>query len=337
MAASSRSRASSVRTCGSVMTFSCRRPPHCTADTRSTSGSVATAKRCLPSQGWLCCIAEAGQARRTFRACSGPRRPNLQSTPLHIPCPVIRTTSLPPIGERLGQASLLSTTCFVCRGLTYKELRLAYRLRAGVQKQNASKAELATIERAYNMLADPTSAAYMTADKRFGDSCSIPLLRFRISVGTGRRSAESGAFFANRILPHAGAPAPYRPVPLRKLDYFEDYAILRDRHRKLEVLIDTSCCRSDGIHLEPVAPSHYRHRRNICRLHSHGPLSQTRRRVETNRMGNRAPQPNRAGMPEGLEEDILKARSTHTRFGQYWQQIDRLRATCKRFPRSEAN
>jgi len=27
MAASSRSRASSVRTCGSVMTFSCRRPP----------------------------------------------------------------------------------------------------------------------------------------------------------------------------------------------------------------------------------------------------------------------------------------------------------------------
>jgi hypothetical protein len=34
-------------------------------------------------------------------------------------------------------------------------------------------------------------------------------------------------------------------------------------------------------------------------------------------------------MPEGLEEDILKARSTHTRFGQYWQQIDRLRAPVR--------
>ena len=37
-------------------------------------------------------------------------------------------------------------------------------------------------------------------------------------------------------------------------------------------------------------------------------------------------------MPEGLEEDILKARSTHTRFGQYWQQIDRLRAHVQEIP-----
>ena len=35
---------------------------------------------------------------------------------------------------------------------------------------------------------------------------------------------------------------------------------------------------------------------------------------------------------EGLEEDILKARSTHTRFGQYWQQIDRLRAHVQEIP-----
>ena len=31
-------------------------------------------------------------------------------------------------------------------------------------------------------------------------------------------------------------------------------------------------------------------------------------------------------MPEGVEEDILKARRTHSRFGEYWKHIDHLRA-----------
>jgi hypothetical protein len=72
-----------------------------------------------------------------------------------------------------------------------------------------------------------------------GSNVRIPLLRFRISVGTGRTIFGEWVFFANRIL--AFMPDRRRrtvPVPLRKLDYFEDYAILRDRHRKLEVLIE---------------------------------------------------------------------------------------------------
>src|SRR6202171_6210398 len=87
-----------------------------------------------------------------------------------------------------------------------------------------------------------------------------------------------------------------------------------------------------GSNWEPVAPSHYCHRRNICRLHSHGPLSQTRRRVETNRMGNRAPQPNRAGNARGPRRRYPQGAEYTHRFGQYWQQIDRLRAQVQEIP-----
>jgi hypothetical protein len=33
-----------------------------------------------------------------------------------------------------------------------------------------------------------------------------------------------------------------------------------------------------------------------------------------------------------LEEEVLQARRTHTRFGQYWKQIDRLRAHVEKIP-----
>jgi hypothetical protein len=37
-------------------------------------------------------------------------------------------------------------------------------------------------------------------------------------------------------------------------------------------------------------------------------------------------------VPAGLEEEVLQARRTQTRFGQYWKQIDRLRAHVEKIP-----
>jgi len=113
-----------------------------------------------------------------------------------------------------------------------------------------------------------------------------------------------------------------------------------DRHRKLEVLIDHQLLplRWDS-NLEPMAPSHYRHgRKYLPTSFTAGPLfANAAGEWKTNRMGKpRSPSRTELEMPEGLEEDILKARSTHTRFGQYWQ-TDRPSSapTCKRFPLSE--
>src|SRR5260370_21680180 len=76
---------------------------------------------------------------------------------IHIPCHVIRDYFF--AANRRASWPSQPTFYYVLRlpqDVTYKELRLAYRLRLlEFQKQNASKAELATIDRAYNILPIP--------------------------------------------------------------------------------------------------------------------------------------------------------------------------------------
>jgi hypothetical protein len=123
------------------------------------------------------------------------------------------------------------------------------------------------------------------------------------------------------------------PVPLRKLDYFDDYAILRDRRRKLEVLIDHQLL---PLRWDPTW-SQWRHLIT-------GTVEISADFIHTGRYRKRGgewkliewdtalPSRTELEMPEALEEDILKARRTHTRFGQYWQQIDRLRTHVQEIP-----
>jgi hypothetical protein len=76
---------------------------------------------------------------------------------IHIPCSAIRDYFF----AANRKASWQSQPSFyyllhLPTDVPFKELRLGYRIRRmELLKQNASKAELAIIERAYNMLADP--------------------------------------------------------------------------------------------------------------------------------------------------------------------------------------
>jgi curved DNA-binding protein CbpA len=222
------------------------------------------------------------------------------------------------------------------RDVTFKELRLAYRLRRmELQKENPSTAELATLERAYNLLADPgIRAQYDNLLRDATTPVAFPYSGFGSLIVRGERSADSGVFFANRIL----AFLPERrhrtvPVPLRKLDYFEHYAILRDHNRKIEVLIDHQLLplRWDPtwsrwrnlisatvqISADFVHTGHYRRCGGEWKL------------IESE---TALPSRTELTVPDGLEEEILKTRTAHTRFGQYWKQIDRLRAHVEEIP-----
>jgi hypothetical protein len=122
-------------------------------------------------------------------------------------------------------------------------------------------------------------------------------------------------------------------VPLRKLDYFDDYAILRDRDRKLEVLIDHQLLPlrwdptwSQWRHLitatveisaDFIHTGRYRLRRGEWKLIERETALPSRTELE---------------MPDDLEDEILKARRAYTRFGQHWKQIDRLRAHVEQIP-----
>ena len=253
---------------------------------------------------------------------------------IHIPCPVIRDYFF--AANRRASWPSQPTFYYVLRlpqDVTYKELRLAYRLRRlEFQKQNASKAELATIERAYNMLADPDiRGVYDALIKDSAIPVPFPYSGFGSLLVQGERSAESGVFFANRIL--AFMPERRRrtvPVPLRKLDYFEDYAILRDRHRKLEVLIDHQLL---PLRWDPTW-SQWRHlitatvEISADFIHT-GRYRKRGRRVETNRMGNRAPQPNRAG-------NARRPRRRHPQGAEYTHALRSVLATDRPSPRPRA-
>ena len=256
---------------------------------------------------------------------------------IHLPCPVIRDYFF--AANRRGSWPSQPTFYYVLRlphDVTFKELRLAYRLRRmELQKQNASKAELATIERAYNMLADPDiRAMYDELLKDSSTPVAFPYSGFGSLLVQGEHPADGGVFFANRIL----AFMPERqhrtiPVPLRKLDYFDDYAILRDRRRKLEVLIDHQLL---PLRWDPTW-SQWRHLIT-------GTVEISADFIHTGRYRKRGgewkliewdtalPSRTELEMPEALAEDILRARRTHTRFGQYWQQIDRLRTHVQEIP-----
>jgi hypothetical protein len=218
----------------------------------------------------------------------------------------------------------------------FKELRLGYRVRRmELLKQNASTSELATIERAYNVLADPDLRAFYDAVRKDATiPVPFPYSGFGSLLVQGERPPDGNAFFANRIL--AFLPKRIRrtvPVPLRKLDYFDDYAILRDHKRRIEVLIDHQLLPlrwdpswSQWRHLitgavqisaDFIHTGRYRKRRGEWKLVEWDTALPSRTELE---------------VPEGLEEEVLQARRTHTRFGQYWKQIDRLRAHVEKIP-----
>jgi hypothetical protein len=150
----------------------------------------------------------------------------------------------------------------------------------------------------------------------------------------GERDQNGDVFFADRIL----AFLPERrqrtvPMPLRKLEYFDDYAILRDRNRRLEVLVDHQLLplRWDPtwsqwrqhitatveISAEFIHTGRYRKRRGEWKLIEWETALPSRTELE---------------LPDAVEDAILKARQTHTRFGQYWRQIDILRKHVEQVP-----
>jgi hypothetical protein len=256
---------------------------------------------------------------------------------IHIPCSVIRDYFFSV--NRNAAWAKQPTFYYLLRlprDVTFKELRLAYRLRIlEMQKENASHADLATLERAYNLLADPNiRVQYDSVLRDAAAPVAFPYSSFGSLLVRGERSPDCGVFFANRIL--AFVPERRRrtvPVPLRKLEYFEDYAILRDHNRKIEILIDHQLLpiRWDPswsrwrdlisatveISADFVHTGHYRRRAGEWKL------------IECE---TALPSRTELSMPDGLEEEILKARTAHTRFGQYWKQIDRLRAHVEEIP-----
>ena len=254
---------------------------------------------------------------------------------IHIPCHAIRdyffaaNRNLPWNCQEPLYRFLRLT-----RDASFEELRLGFRIRRMELKQaHASRADFATLERAYNILADPQlRAAYNELLIRPDAPVPFPYSGFGSVLVEGAEEGET--FFARSIL--AFLPERRRRTfafPLRKLDFFSDYAIIRDLHRKLEVLIDRQ--------LLPLkwdqTWSQWRHlisgnieiSADFVRTGKYLKEGGEWRLVEWE---TALPSRTEVNVPSSADESILKARNAHSRFGRYFDEIDRLRWHVQQIP-----
>lgn len=254
---------------------------------------------------------------------------------IHLPCHVVRdyffaaNRKLPWNAQEPLYRFLRLT-----RDASFEELRLGYRIRRMELKQgHASKADFATLERVYNLLADPQlRAAYNELLIKPDAPVLFPYSCFGSLLVEGAR--EGDTFFARRIL----AFLPERRhrtfvFPLRKLDFFSDYAIVRDAHRKLEALVDHQLLPlkwdqtwSQWRHLisgsieissDFVRTGKYRKHDGDWRLEEWEVALPSRTEIK---------------LPAEAHESILKARNAHSRFGRYFDEIDRMRWHVQQIP-----
>ncbi|MGI8746607.1 MAG: hypothetical protein ACR2NN_29335 [Bryobacteraceae bacterium] len=254
---------------------------------------------------------------------------------IHVPCSVIRDYFF-VVDRDSGweQQPSFYSLLRLPNSASFKELRLAFRMRRmGLKRERSSVLEQTTLERAYNILAHPElRGLYDELREDPAVPVPFPYSGFGTLLVEGEPAKEGGVFFARRIL----AFLPDRQkrtftVPLRRFDFFADYAILRDRKR--EVPIDQDLL---DIGWDPS----WNQWRNLIS----GDIQITAEFVRTVRYRKRAGEwhltewelalPSRTELvkPEGLDQAVAKAKYMHTRFGRHSDAIGRLRDLVEKQP-----
>ncbi len=220
------------------------------------------------------------------------------------------------------------------RDASFEELRLGFRIRRMELKQaHASRAEFAALDRAYNLLADPhLRAAYNELLIKPDAPVPFPYSAFGTLLAEG--ATEGDTFFARRIL----AFLPERnhrtfAFPLRRVNFFNDHAILRDSRRKLEVLID-----------HQLLPLKWDQTWSQWRHLISASIEISADFVRTGKHRKRGaewqfeewetalPSTTEITIPAEVHESILQARNAQSRFGRYFDEIDRLRWHVHQIP-----
>ncbi len=254
---------------------------------------------------------------------------------IHIPCSVIRDYFF--VVDRdcawEHQPSFYSLLRLP-KEASFKELRIAFRMRRmELKRERSSGPEQSALERAYNILAHPElRGLYDELQKDPPMPVPFPYSGFGTLFVQGEPAKEGGVFFARRIL--AFLPDRQKKsftVPLRRFDFFADYAVLRDRKR--EVLIDQDLL---DIRWDPT----WNQWRNLIA----GDVRITGDFVRTGRYRKRAGEwhlmewefalPSRTELVKGeeLEQAVAKAKQMYIRFGRYWDAISRLRELVEKQP-----
>ena len=216
------------------------------------------------------------------------------------------------------------------------ELRLAFKLRQlELRAAGTHKGDRATLERAFNILAQPELRTCY--DALLSDSSGpvlFPYGGFGSILVAGDRSRDGQTFFATQILSFLPERREHRfRAPLRKFDFDSDRAVYCDVRRKLEVLLDQSAMPilwnatwnqwkhllGAKIELQGtfVQTGKYRHRRGEWHLVKWETTLPSRIEVK---------------LPADITQQIETARKAYHRFGEFSAALESIRARIEREP-----
>jgi hypothetical protein len=215
-------------------------------------------------------------------------------------------------------------------------LRLAFKVRLlELQADSPSRDQLQTVERAFNLLAHPDLRSCYQALILDPDAPALfPYGGFGALLCAGELSQDRETFFAKKILSFLSDRREWRfRAPLRKIEFFDDYAVYRDSRRKAEVILDSISLplafdstwnqwrhlvgTKFGIAATFVKGGKYRLRSGEWHLVNWETALPSRLKIT---------------LPADVQEGLTNARKMYHRFGQFFEAIQGIRLRIEREP-----
>jgi hypothetical protein len=256
---------------------------------------------------------------------------------IHLPCEVVRdhfyvATRRQPWERQtsLYDAMRITPTASLA------ELRVAFRLRQlELRAAGASNRDSATLERAFNILAQPDlRACYDSLLKEPSALALFPHGGFGSILVAGDRSRDGQTFFATQILSFQPELRERRfHAPLRNFDFYDDRTIYHDARRKLEVTLDQSAMPITW----DATWNQWRHLLG-AKVELQGTFVQTgkyrRRNGHWNLVNWETALPSRihVKVPANIGEQIERARRSYHRFGEFSDALGQIRSRIEREP-----
>jgi hypothetical protein len=216
------------------------------------------------------------------------------------------------------------------------ELRLGFRLRSlELHAASASSSELATLERAFNILGRPElRACYDALLADLAAPTVFPYGGFGCLLVAGDLSRDGTTFYASRILSFLPQQkTQYIRAPLRRFAFYNDHAVYQDSRGKLEVLVDQASV--------PLSwDSSWNQWKHLlaAKLNIRATFVQSGKYFQRNgewqlvKWQTSVPSRTEIILPSTITEQISEARKTHHRFGQFAIALEEIRARVESAP-----
>jgi hypothetical protein len=256
---------------------------------------------------------------------------------IHLPCEVIRDYFyVSTRRQRWERKTSLYDVLRITPASSLAELRVAFRLRQlELRAAAARNGDSATLERAFNILAQPElRACYDSLVEEPSAPALFPFGGFGSILVAGDRSRDGQTFFVTQILLFRPERQERRfHAPLRNFDFYDDCAIYRDARRKLEVTLDHSAMPI----IWDASWNRWRHLLG-AKVELQGTFVQMgkyeRRNGQwrLNKWETALPSRIQVKVPANIAQQVEAAHKTYHRFGEFSDALGQIRARIEREP-----